>query len=142
MRARTVPRGSCRPASSMPTMAARTASPFMRMKSTRVLSRSKTMARITRVLRTSRRFARCGCGSLGGRPDRAPQRDLAVVDPHVEAARRIAAHPRLVRDRRAVAAVIGERQQHAVLALAAIGELRLHELLQKPAGPSEIDPTF
>src|SRR5262245_42787063 len=52
MRVRTASRGSLRPASIMPSMAALTASDFIFMKSVRVLSRSKTMARIKRGLRS------------------------------------------------------------------------------------------
>src|SRR6188474_803615 len=98
----------------MPSMAASTAEAFIFMKSTSVLSRSKTTARITRV------------GSLGRDADGAAEADLAIVDTNVEAARRIAAHPRLVVDRGAVAPVVRQRQQHAVVALPALGKTRDH----------------
>src|SRR5262245_25707745 len=108
MRAFTDSRGSSRPASIMPSIAASTASDFIFMKSTRVLSRSKTMARINRVVPLLARQA-----------DGSPQTDFTVVDPDVEAARRVAADPRLVVDRRAVAAVVRQRKQHAVVTFAA-----------------------
>jgi hypothetical protein len=49
--------------------------------------------------------------------------DLAVVDSQVEAAIRIAAHPRLVRDRRAIPAVVAERKERALATLPAHREL-------------------
>src|SRR6476646_2012180 len=101
----------------MPSMAALTAASFMRMKSVSVLSRSKTIARITRVAPRS--------GSLGGRAYHAAEADLAVVDAQVEAARRVVADPGLVGDWRAVASVVGQREQHALSALAARGK-RFH----------------
>src|SRR5215831_6132653 len=116
MRARTASRGSCRPASIMPSMAAFTASDFMRMKSVSVLSRSKTIARIKQF----------DPGSFARGHDGAAQTDLAVVDAKIETARRVVAHPRLVRDRRAVATVVGERQQHAFVALHALGKAHFH----------------
>src|SRR6266436_1557176 len=128
MRARTVSRGSASPASIMPSIAAVTASPFMRMKSTSVLSRSNTMAWI---MAAPRRAPPPATRSRAGRslrrgPDRAAQRDLAVVDPQVETAGRIAADPGLVGDGRSIPTIVGKRQQHAVLALSAFGEMRLH----------------
>src|SRR5580765_2583573 len=116
MRARTASRGSLSPASIMPSIAAVTASDFIFMKSVSVLSRSKTIARIKRALRVrtvaaTRRGGASGPAgaprdggrgmveaarlpSFRGRPDRAAQADLAVVDPQVESARGIAADPR------------------------------------------------
>src|SRR5258708_6320565 len=108
MRPRMRSRGRSRPASIIPSIAAATASSFIFMKSTSVLSRSNTMARITNA-------ALRGGPSLDRGSDRAPEADLAVVDAEVEAARRIAAHPGLVVDRRAVAPVVRQGQQHPVV---------------------------
>src|SRR5881396_1566940 len=109
MRARTASRGNLRPASIMPSMAAFTASVFIFMKSTSVLSRSKTMARINQ-----------GVLLLGREADGSPQADLAVVDSEGEAAGGIVAHPSLVVDGRTVAAIVRERKQNAIVALAAL----------------------
>src|SRR5689334_5834748 len=73
--------------------------------------------------RSPRRAARAG-RSLLRLPDRAPEADLAVVDPDVEAALRVAADPRLVGDRRAVAPIIRERQERSFATFPAVGELR------------------
>src|SRR5216117_965149 len=114
MRARTASRGRVSPASIIPSIAAWIASAFIFMKSVRVLSRSKTMARTNRTL------------LLGGDSDPTPQADLSVVDAEIEAAGRIAAHPRFVRDGGAVASVVGERQQDPVVALAAFRKAQFH----------------
>src|SRR5947209_6107463 len=111
----TASRGSARPASIIPSIAASTASDFIFMKSTSVLSRSKTMAWITP-----------GVPSLGREADRSSQTDFAVVDADIEAAGRIAADPRLVVDGRSITAVIGEWQQNPIVALAALGVSRFH----------------
>src|SRR3990172_9450567 len=116
MRVRTASRGRSSPASIMPSMAASIAAAFIFMKSVSVLSRSKTMARINPALRTS----------LARGADAAAEADLAVVDPKVEPAGRIAAHPGLVGDGRPVATVVGERQQDAVVALPALRKSDLH----------------
>src|SRR5262245_13606719 len=115
MRARTASRASLRPASIMPSIAAVTASDCIFMKSVRVLSRSKTIARIT------------GRGRLLARePEPASEADLAVVDADIEAAVRVVADPRLVGDRRSVAAVVGQRQQDPLAALETLGKRELH----------------
>src|SRR5207247_4000051 len=59
-------------------------------------------------------------------PDAAAEADLTVVDPDVEPARGVAAHPGLVGDRRPIATVVRERQQHTIVALATLGEIDLH----------------
>src|SRR5438876_6847284 len=117
MRSRSTGRGMFRPASIMPSIAASTASAFIFMKSVSVLSRSRTMARITR--------SDSAGASLRGGADGAAQADLAVVDSHVEATHGVRAHPGLVGDRRALAPVVRQRQQHAVFALAALGKVPL-----------------
>src|SRR5437867_7239149 len=127
MRDRTASRGRLRPASIMPSIAAWMASDFIFMKSVSVLSRSKTIARIKRfdlpVGPAAGRGPALDPGvSLGRDADVAPEADLAVVDAQVVATGGIAAHPRLVRDRGAVAAVGRQPQQHAVLALAPRGQ--------------------
>src|SRR6266545_5415812 len=124
MRARTASRGSLSPASIMPSIAASIAAAFIFMKSVSVLSRSKTMARINPALRAL----------LAREADAAPQADLAVVDPQVEPAARVAAHPGLVGDGRPVAPVVGEWQQHAVVAFPALGEAHFH--------PGPLPPSF
>src|SRR5438034_11850066 len=120
MRAFTASRGSSSPASIMPSIAAATASDFIFMKSTRVLSRSKTMARINQAPRADRERELGGVPSLGREADGPPQADLPVVDANVEPACGIAAHPGLVVDGRSVAAVIRKREQHAIVALPAL----------------------
>src|SRR5215831_3714965 len=145
IRARTASRGSSRPASIMASTAASMAAVFIRMKSVSVLSRSKTIARIKHALRCGRSagawWAPAG-GSLAGHPDLAAHADLAVVDPDVEAASRIAAHPRLVGDGRSVAPVVRERQQIALAALHALGKPRLHTapLHTTPPRPPVLTP--
>src|SRR5580765_7975785 len=132
MRARTSSRGSCSPASIMPWMAADTASDFIFMKSVSVLSRSKTIARIKRWIpgvSNSDRAAfapRRSVKSLARRRDGAADADLAVVDAQIESAGRVVAHPGIVGDGRAVATVIGEWQQHAFVALHALGKTQFH----------------
>src|SRR2546426_5955848 len=132
MRLRTASRGARSPASIMPSIAASIAAAFIFMKSVSVLSRSKTMARIKPALRPL----------LAREADAAAQADLAVVDPKVEPAARIAAHPGLVGDGRSVAAVIGERKQNAIVALSALGKLDFHPrpLPPEPQVPSPVDP--
>src|SRR6185369_4421378 len=117
MRARTASRGSLRPASIMPSMAALIASSFIFMKSVSVLSRSKMMAR-TNVASLA--------GLLGRDADPAPQADLTVVDADVEPATGIAAYPCLVGDGGPVAAVVGQREQHSVAALSAFRKAHVH----------------
>src|SRR5580765_4602512 len=51
--------------------------------------------------------------------DRPPEGDLAVIDAEIEAAVGIGTDPRLVRDRRALAPVVGERNQGTLRALLA-----------------------
>src|SRR4030067_1076028 len=128
----TASRGRSSPASIMPSMAALMASDFIFMKSVSVLSRSKTIARINQVLPAvlAGRGTRGGPTtsaprSLAGDPNAAAQADLAIVDAHVESACGIAAHPCLVGDRCALAAVVGERQQYAVVALATLRKVQL-----------------
>src|SRR5437016_8590183 len=116
MRARTASRGRSSPASIMPSIAASMAAAFIFMKSVSVLSRSRTIARINPALRTL----------LARESDAAAETDLAVVDAKVEPARRIAAHPGLVRDRRALATVVGKRQQNPVVALPALRKRDFH----------------
>src|SRR2546426_7099160 len=116
MRARTASRGRSSPASIMPSIAASIAAAFIFMKSVSVLSRSRTIARINPALRTL----------LARESDAAAETDLAVVDAKVEPARRIAAHPGLVRDRRALATVVGKRQQNPVVALPALRKRDFH----------------
>ena len=53
--------------------------------------------------------------------DRLVEVDLAVADLQVEAAPRVGAHPRLVVDRRALSAEVGERDQRACVAGVAAG---------------------
>src|SRR5690606_7983682 len=55
--------------------------------------------------------------------DGPAEADLAVVDPDVEPALGIGAHPRLVGDGRSIASVVRERQHLAVLTLPALREL-------------------
>src|SRR5580765_46217 len=122
IRARTASRGSSRPASIIPSIAASIAAAFIFMKSVSVLSRSRTMARIKTL--------------LAREPDAAAEADLAVVDAKVEPAGRIAAHPGLVGDRRAVATVVRERQQNAVVALPALRKRDVHPSpLPSPGAP-------
>src|SRR5262249_48720487 len=116
MRARTASRGRSSPASIMPSIAASIAAAFIFMKSVSGLSRSRTIARINCLLRTL----------VAREPDAATEADLAVVDAEVEPAGRIAAHPGLVRDRRSIATVIGERQQNPVVALPALRKRDIH----------------
>src|SRR3712207_4936330 len=61
--------------------------------------------------------------SLVALADGAAEADLSVVDADVEAAVRVGADPRLVGDRRAVAAVVGQRYEQSLVALAALGIL-------------------
>src|SRR5437773_11805424 len=91
------------------------------MKSVSVLSRSRTMARIKRL--------------LAREPDAAAEADLAVVDAKVEPAGRIAAHPGLVCDRRAVPTVVRERQQNPVVALPALRKRDVHPRPLPPGAP-------
>src|SRR5574341_492325 len=66
--------------------------------------------------------------SLQARPNRPPQRYLPVVNPDIEAALRTGADPGLVRDGRAVTAVIGQRDEQPSAALLASGPiLPLHK---------------
>src|SRR5262245_623036 len=125
MRARTASRGRSSPASIMPSIAASMAAAFIFMKSVRVLSRSRTIARINPALRTL----------LAREPDAAAEADLAVVDAKVEPASRIAAHPGLVRDGCSVAAVVGERQQNPVVALPALRKRDFHPSPPPPDAP-------
>src|SRR5688572_22674211 len=99
----------------MPSIAAVTASAFILMKSVRVLSRSKMMART--------KPPRC---LFGRDADSSSQADLAVVDANVEPAVGIAADPRLVGDRGPIPTVVGQGEQHSVTALPAIGKALLH----------------
>src|SRR5687768_18165824 len=110
----------------MASMAASTASLFIDMKSTSVLSRSKTMARITAPELWT---------LFEGLPDRAADGDLAVVDSQVESALGVRAHPRLVADCRALPPVIGQRQQHSFVAFLALWKLAFHPV-PLPNGPS------
>src|SRR5262249_35636318 len=130
MRARTASRGRSSPASIMPSIAASMAAAFIFMKSVRVLSRSRTIARINPALRTL----------LAREPDAAAEADLAVVDAKVEPASRIAAHPGLVRDGRSVAAVVGERQQNPVVALPALRKRDFHPSPPPPDAPTPRSP--
>src|SRR5687768_17785961 len=101
----------------MASMAASTASLFIDMKSTSVLSRSKTMARIA---------APDLEGLFEGLPDRAADGDLAVVVPQLESAFGVGAHPRLVADRRTLPPVAGPRQQQSFVAFLALWKLGFH----------------
>src|SRR5947208_13800869 len=101
MRRRSTSRDNRSPASIMPSIAASTAAAFIFMKSTSVLSRSNTMARITRTP---------GGDSLRGGAQGSAEADLAVVDANVEPAIGIAAHPGLVGDRGAIPPVVGQRE--------------------------------
>src|SRR5262245_53825 len=61
--------------------------------------------------------------------------DLAVVDPQVEPAVRIAAHPRLVRDGCAVLAVVAQREERTFTTLTArrkFSGIQRSSLLQHP----------
>src|SRR5689334_19801545 len=94
--ARSTSRDSTRPASIMPSIAASTAAAFIFMKSTSVLSRSNTIARINgppgaRHCVRARAAPRPAVQSLGRDADRAADADLAVVDADVEPALGIAA---------------------------------------------------
>src|SRR6185503_6705745 len=76
--------------------------------------------------------------------DDAPEADLPVIDAQIEPALRVGAHPRLVGDRRAFAAVVGERNQRAVATLLAArpfdGWIGHAELLPAPS-PSPLRST-
>src|SRR5690606_13803561 len=55
--------------------------------------------------------------------DRSAEADLAVVDPDVEPTLRIGADPRLVRDRRPITTIVGEREHHPMITLPTLREL-------------------
>ena len=77
-----------------------------------------TSAHVGRVTRAARGGYFCDA------PTERPYLELAVVDPDVEPALGVAAHPCLVGDGGAVAAVVAQRQQRPRAALAAGRELR------------------
>src|SRR5688572_30553663 len=115
-----VSRSSGRPVSIMALIAASTARRFIDMKSTSVLSRSKTIARIMPApppVSGGRLFERLA--------DRSADRDLAVVDADVEPAVGVAADPGLVPDRGPLPPVVRQGDQNALLALQTLWELRL-----------------